>query len=53
MQRQYDIGQGFFNLPVENKGQPQYRCDFSKGNYFGYRAVRGYPKVLDFMNSGL
>ena len=52
VQRQYDIGQGFFNLPVEDKGQPQYRCDFTKGNYFGYRAVRGYPKVMDFKNSG-
>ncbi|KAL2107982.1 hypothetical protein VUR80DRAFT_4423 [Thermomyces stellatus] len=39
VQRQYDIGQGFFNLPLEEKAQPQYRCDFTKGNYFGYRAA--------------
>lgn len=38
--RQYDIGQSYFNLPIEEKGDPKYRCDFTKGNYFGYRAVR-------------
>ncbi|CAG7561137.1 unnamed protein product [Fusarium equiseti] len=38
VQRQYDIGQEYFRLPKENKGDPKYRCDFSKGNYFGYRA---------------
>jgi gibberellin 2-oxidase len=39
VQRQYDIGQEYFGLPKENKGDPKYRCDFTKGNYFGYRAV--------------
>lgn len=39
VQRQYDIGQGFFELPFEEKGKPEYRCDFTKGNYFGYRQV--------------
>lgn len=52
VQRQYDIGQGFFNLPVEDKGQSQYRCDFSKGNYFGYRAVRGIPENMCLVNKG-
>ncbi|KAF4856194.1 UPF0676 protein [Colletotrichum siamense] len=37
VQRQYDIGQGFFGLPVEDKARPGNTCDFSKGNYFGYR----------------
>ena len=38
--RQYDIGQAYFDLPLEEKGDPKYRCDFTQGNYFGYRAVR-------------
>lgn len=37
--RQYDIGNAYFNLPLETKGDPKYRCDFAQGNYFGYRAV--------------
>jgi len=37
--RQYDIGQAFFNRPLEDKGKPELRCDFGAGNYFGYRAV--------------
>jgi len=37
--RQYDIGQAFFEEPLEEKNKPELRCDFSKGNYFGYRAV--------------
>jgi isopenicillin N synthase-like dioxygenase len=36
--RQYDIGQAYFNLPIEEKGDPKYRCDFASGNYYGYRA---------------
>ena len=39
VERQYDIGQAYFELPLEVKGDPKYRCDFTKGNYFGYRAV--------------
>ena len=39
VERQYDIGQSYFNLPLEDKGDPKYRCDFAQGNYFGYRAV--------------
>lgn len=39
VQRQYNIGQAFFDLPIEEKDQPQYKCDFTVGNYFGYRAV--------------
>ena len=39
VERQYDIGQSYFNLPLEEKGDPKYRCDFTQGNYFGYRAV--------------
>ena len=39
VERQYDIGQAYFDLPLEEKGNPKYRCDFAKGNYFGYRAV--------------
>ncbi|KAF2103319.1 2OG-Fe(II) oxygenase superfamily protein [Rhizodiscina lignyota] len=38
IERQYDIGQAFFNLPVEEKNKPEYKCDFAQGNYFGYRA---------------
>ncbi|KAI4668057.1 uncharacterized protein J4E92_005755 [Alternaria infectoria] len=39
VERQYDIGQAYFDLPLEEKGDPKYRCDFAKGNYFGYRAA--------------
>ncbi|KAH7379628.1 2OG-Fe(II) oxygenase superfamily protein [Pyrenochaeta sp. MPI-SDFR-AT-0127] len=39
MDRQYDIGQAYFNLSLEEKGDPKYRCDFAQGNYFGYRAA--------------
>lgn len=37
--RQYDIGQAYFDLPLEEKGDAKYRCDFAQGNYFGYRGV--------------
>ncbi|TDZ36614.1 UPF0676 protein [Colletotrichum spinosum] len=37
VQRQYDIGQGFFSLEAEDKARPGNTCDFAKGNYFGYR----------------
>jgi isopenicillin N synthase-like dioxygenase len=37
--RQYDIGQAYFNLPLEEKGDARHKCDFANGNYFGYRAV--------------
>ncbi|KAK1252042.1 hypothetical protein MKX08_003229 [Trichoderma sp. CBMAI-0020] len=55
VQRQYDIGKGFFDLDVEEKGKPEYRCDFANGNYFGYRAahekkVRG-TDVVDIIES--
>jgi len=51
VQRQYDIGQEYFRLPKENKGDPKYRCDFSKGNYFGYRAVSKHtPKERRLIN---
>ncbi|KAF9263932.1 gibberellin 2-oxidase [Marasmius fiardii PR-910] len=33
--RQLSIGNAFFNQPVEEKRK--YPCDFSVGNYFGYR----------------
>lgn len=39
IQRQYDIGQAFFALPHAEKAQPQYKCDFASGNYFGYREL--------------
>jgi isopenicillin N synthase-like dioxygenase len=39
IKRQYEIGQAFFNLPMEVKGAPQYRCDFGAGNYFGFRGA--------------
>ncbi|CAL5867332.1 uncharacterized protein PFLUO_LOCUS1547 [Penicillium psychrofluorescens] len=39
VQRQYDIGQAFFNIPLEERTRPEYRCDFANGNYFGYRAA--------------
>lgn len=37
--RQYDIGQAYFDLPFKEKGDVAYRCDFANGNYFGYRAA--------------
>jgi hypothetical protein len=50
--RQYDIGSAYFNLPLEERADPKYRCDFSKGNYFGYRAVSYavhlYPMTTNF-----
>lgn len=39
VQRQYDIGQSFFALPLEDKGKEEYRVDFGRGNYFGYKPV--------------
>lgn len=42
--RQYDIGQAYFELPLEEKGDADYRCDFANGNYFGYRAA--YEKKI-------
>ncbi|CRK27009.1 hypothetical protein BN1723_013921 [Verticillium longisporum] len=39
VQRQYDIAKSFFGLETVDKGQPEYRCDFSQGNYFGWRAA--------------
>jgi isopenicillin N synthase-like dioxygenase len=44
VERQYDIGQAYFNLPLKEKGDPKYRCDFTQGNYFGYRAA--YEKTI-------
>jgi isopenicillin N synthase-like dioxygenase len=41
--RQYSIAQAFFNLPREEKDKPELRCDFGKGNYFGFRAVSSHP----------
>lgn len=41
VERQYDIGQGFFSLPLEDKNREDNRCDFAVGNYFGYRPVGG------------
>jgi len=37
--RQFSIGQAFFDSPLEEKNIPELKCDFGKGNYFGYRAV--------------
>ena len=37
--RQFSIGQAYFDSPLENKKKPELRCNFEKGNYFGYRAV--------------
>lgn len=37
--RQYAIANAFFNLPFSERGRPDSRCDFAKGNYFGYRAM--------------
>lgn len=45
IQRQYDIGQAFFELPAEEKGKPEYRCNFDVGNYFGYRAASIIPAI--------
>ncbi|KAF3346540.1 hypothetical protein VdG2_05200 [Verticillium dahliae VDG2] len=39
VQRQYDIAKSFFGLETVDKGQPEYRCDFSQGNYFSWRAA--------------
>ena len=39
MERQYSIGQAYFNQALEAKNKPELRCDFGKGNYFGYRAA--------------
>ncbi|TVY92558.1 UPF0676 protein [Lachnellula willkommii] len=46
--RQYSIGQAFMNLPKDIKDKPELRCDFGKGNYFGYRAANqaGEKKVM-------
>lgn len=44
--RQYAIGQAYFNLPLEKKNKPELRCDFGKGNYFGYRAVSMREELL-------
>lgn len=37
--RQFSIGQAYFNRPLEEKNKPELKCDFGKGNYFGYRPV--------------
>jgi len=37
--RQFSIAEAFFKQPREQKDRPELRCDFGKGNYFGYRAV--------------
>lgn len=39
VQRQYDIGQAFFEIPHEDKTKKMYKCDFANGNYFGYREL--------------
>jgi hypothetical protein len=39
MIQQYSIAQTFFDLPKEERDKPELRCDFGKGNYFGFRAV--------------
>lgn len=38
--RQFSIGQAYFDSPLEERNKPELCCDFGKGNYFGYRAVR-------------
>jgi isopenicillin N synthase-like dioxygenase len=43
--RQYSIAQAFFNLPKEEKDKAELRCDFGKGNYFGFRAVSSSPSL--------
>ena len=48
--RQYDIGQAYFDLPLKEKGDARYRCDFAQGNYFGYRAVRTPPQSDNVSN---
>lgn len=40
VQRQYDIAQQYFSLPEAEKGREGQLCDFTQGNYFGYRPVR-------------
>lgn len=42
--RQYDIGQAYFDLPLTDKGDAAYKCDLANGNYFGYRAA--YEKKI-------
>ncbi|KAF2623732.1 Clavaminate synthase-like protein [Macroventuria anomochaeta] len=42
--RQNDIGQAYFDLPLEEKGDAAYRRDFANGNYFVYRAA--YEKKI-------
>jgi len=37
--RQYTIAQAFFEQPLEEKNKPELKCDFSQGNFFGYRAA--------------
>lgn len=44
VQRQYNIAQGFFANPHEAKNRPEYKCDFTVGNYFGYREI--YEKTV-------
>ncbi|KAF2715734.1 2OG-Fe(II) oxygenase superfamily protein [Pleomassaria siparia CBS 279.74] len=55
VERQYDIGQSYLNLPLDVKGDPKYRCDFAQGNYFGYRAAHEKKvmgtDVLDMVES--
>lgn len=37
VQRQYNIGQSFFDLPNDVKEDERYQVDFARGNYFGYK----------------
>lgn len=46
MDRQYDIAQAFFDLQLQEKDKPQYRCDFAAGNYFGYRPTHE-KRIMD------
>lgn len=46
VERQYDIGQAFFSLSLEEKDKPEYRCDFANGNYFGYRRAHE-KRIMD------
>lgn len=39
VERQFSLGQAFLSRPAEEKNKPELRCDFGKGNYFGYQAV--------------
>jgi hypothetical protein len=34
------------DLPKDIKDKPELRCDFGKGNYFGYRAVSMMKRFL-------